>query len=67
MGWGERLGRTCLHANVRVAHSAVDGEIGQFVPAVHFHCVEDRFGLVAGCFEGCASDVAALRVLGDAH
>ncbi len=52
-----------LHAKVGITHPAVDGEFFQRVTAVHFHGVEDSFGLEAGCFEGGARDVAALSVL----
>lgn len=54
---------TYLHAQIRIAHATINGEFFQGVAAVLLHGVENGFGLEAGCFKGCARDVAALRVL----
>jgi hypothetical protein len=53
-----------LHAQGGVRHAAVDFELGELVPGVFLHGVEDGFGLEADGFEGGAGDVAALGVLG---
>lgn len=53
----------CLHAQVRVAQTAIDSENLQLLAAVLLHGVEDGLGLEACGLEGSAGDVALLGVL----
>lgn len=62
----KRQGETHLHAQVRVAHAAVDGQDGEGLAAVLFHGVENGLCLEAGRLQRRSSEVAALGVSGDA-
>lgn len=51
---------TYLHDEVGVAHSSVDGQLGQRGATVLLHGLEDGLGLEACGLEGGAGNVAAL-------
>ncbi|KAH6609764.1 hypothetical protein Trco_003110 [Trichoderma cornu-damae] len=59
--------KTYLHNQIRVAHAAVHGELGQRLSAVLLHGAQDGLRLEACGLERGAGDVAALGVRGDAE
>lgn len=56
---------TYLHADVGVAHPSVHSQLGQLMPAVSLHGIENRFRLEACSFHGGSGDVPSLCVLCD--
>lgn len=56
---------TYLHANVGVTHATIDGKFRQALAAIHFHGVENSFGLEAGRFHGCTGNMSFLCVSSD--
>lgn len=58
------MGRaTYLHTDIRITHTTVHGQIGQFMPTVLFHRIENGLGLVASGFHCRAGNVTTLSVL----
>lgn len=52
-----------LHGQVRIAHSSIDSQFGKFLATVLFHGIQNSLCLEAGSLEGCACEMAFLRVL----
>jgi hypothetical protein len=63
---GGKRGKTNLHAEIGVRHSAVNSQFSKWSTTVLCHRVENGFGLETGCFKGGARNVAFLGVGCDA-
>lgn len=54
---------TYLHTDIRVTHTTIHGQIGQLMPTVLFHRIEDGLGLVASGLHCRTGNVTALSML----
>lgn len=62
----EGKGDAHLHADIRVTHASVDGQVVELVSTVFLHGIQDGLGLEAGGLKRRASNVPSLGMLGDA-
>ena len=58
---------TYLHDQIGVAHSTVDSKFSQSMSTIFLHCLENGFGLEAGCLKSCSRHMATFGIRCDAN